>query len=85
MDHLYNFFKLFDNISEPVYVSDAESCEILYMNRKCMENCGIFSLDELKGRKCCETLLGNGSPRASCANEMPPEGGLTERNFSILS
>lgn len=81
MNHLYNFFKLFDNISEPVYVSDAESYEILYMNRKCMENYGISSLDELKGRKCYETLRGNSSPCAACANEMPPEGELTERNF----
>lgn len=78
MKHFWNFF---DNINGLVYVSDMDSYEILYMNRKCMETYGIASIDELKGRKCYETIRGSGSPCAFCGNEMLSEGEFTERKF----
>lgn len=78
MDHLWKFF---NDLNEIVYVSDMDSYEILYMNRKCMETCGISSMDELNGRKCYEALQGNNSPCAMCNNERLSEGEFTEYKY----
>lgn len=75
------FWKFFDNINEIVYVSDVDSCEILYMNRKCMEVCGISSIDELNGRKCYEAIQGNSSPCAACSNDKLSEGEFTKYKY----
>lgn len=78
MNCIWNFF---DNINELVYVSDMDSHEVIYMNRKSMEVCGISALDELKGRKCYEVIQGNSSPCAACINDKLTEGEFTEYKF----
>lgn len=81
MGHFNHFWKFFDNINELVYVSDMDSYEIIYMNRKCLETYGVSSVDELKGKKCYEVLQGNSSPCAACSNERLSEGEFAEYKF----
>ncbi|MDE6764648.1 MAG: sensor domain-containing diguanylate cyclase [Oscillospiraceae bacterium] len=78
MNCIWNFF---DNINELVYVSDMDSHEIIYMNKKCMEACGVSDFGELKGRKCYEVLQGNSSPCAACTNDKLTESEFTEYKF----
>lgn len=73
MKCLWDFF---ENAKESAYAIDMDSHEILYMNRRLLETYGIFSVDELKGKKCYEVLYGNHSPCAMCNNEQ-----LSEREF----
>lgn len=56
-----------ENLGEFVYVSDADSYELVYMNKKLREMLG-FSDDEYKGKKCYEVLQHCGSPCAICNN-----------------
>ncbi len=81
MGHFNNFWKFFDNINELVYVSDMDSYEIIYMNRKCLETYGVSSVDELNGKKCYEVLQGNSSPCAACSNVRLSEGEFAEYKF----
>ncbi|MDE6133752.1 MAG: sensor domain-containing diguanylate cyclase [Oscillospiraceae bacterium] len=78
MNCIWNFF---DNINELVYVSDMDNHEIIYMNKKCMEVCGVSDFGELKGRKCYEVIQGNSSPCAACTNDKLTEGEFMEYKF----
>lgn len=49
--------KFFENLDEFVYVADIDTYEIVYMNRKTLDEYGYSSLDEVKGKnvmKCCK-------------------------------
>lgn len=71
----------FENANEMAYVSDMDSYEILYMNRKAMKTYGISSVDELKGKKCYEVFYGNSVPCATCNNAKLLEGEFLERKY----
>lgn len=78
MSYLWDFF---DNVNELAYALDMDSHEILYMNRKALETYGIFSVNELKGKKCYEVLYGNHSPCEMCNNEQLLEGEFEKRKY----
>ncbi len=61
-------WEFFENLNEPVYVSDIDSYELVYMNKKAMERYGFSSKEEYSGRKCYEVLQGCLSPCAMCNN-----------------
>ena len=42
--------KFFENLDEFVYVADIDTYEIVYMNRKTLDEYGYSSLDEVKGK-----------------------------------
>lgn len=76
-----NYFReLFENARELAYITDMDSYEILYMNRRAMELYGISSAAELKGKKCYDVLYGNSFPCAMCSENMS-EKELTERTY----
>ena len=56
MKEINNIWHFFENMNEYVYVTDIETYEMIYMNRKTLEAYGLKSLDEIKGRKCYEIL-----------------------------
>lgn len=78
MKYLWDYF---EDANEPAYVVDIDSHEIIYMNRKALETYGIFSVDELKGKKCYEVLYGNNSPCVMCNNEQLSEKEFDKRKY----
>ncbi len=75
MKKIWGFF---ENLNEFVYVSDIDSYELVYMNKKTRENYGIHSEDEYVGKKCYELLQKNSSPCAICNNHELKEGQFKE-------
>ncbi len=66
MTHIW---ELYEDLKEIVYVSDADTYEIVYINRYGREFFGLQSQDELKGRHCYEVLQKCSSPCAICSNK----------------
>lgn len=74
-------WELFENLNEYVYVSDMDSYELLYMNRKLLELHGFHSLEELAGKKCYEVLQNCSRPCAICNNRELSEGHFKEWGY----
>ena len=55
-------WEFFENMDEVVYVSDVDSYDLVYMNKKALELYGFQSLGELAGKKCYEILQNSSSP-----------------------
>ncbi len=66
----------FENMNEYIYVSDADTHELIYMNKKLLEMYGFRSLEEIAGKKCYEVLQNCSEPCAICNNSE-----LSERHF----
>lgn len=62
-DHEEELSSIVENIDDVVFVSDAESCELYYMNSAGRRITGIY---DYKGRKCYEVLLGRSRPCEGC-------------------
>ena len=78
MKQLWYFF---ENLDEIVYVSDIDTYELVYMNRKARELYGISSLDELSGRKCYEFLQNCSCPCSICTNAVLKAGQFHEWTY----
>ena len=70
MKYLLDFF---EELDELVYVSDLETHELVYMNRKLRESLGYES-HEYQGKKCYEVLQGCSEPCSFCTNQALKEG-----------
>ncbi len=57
-------WEFFDNLNEFVYVSDMDSYELIYLNRRLMELYGLHSLEEISGKKCYELFQNSSRPCA---------------------
>ena len=55
---MQKIWEFFENMNELVYVSDMDTYELLYMNKKAREMYGFKVMEDLAGRKCHE--LGQG-------------------------
>ena len=81
MERIWNFF---ENMNEYVYVADADTHELVYMNKKMRDTYGIHSKEELAGKKCYELLQNSSLPCTICNNELQ-EGQFKEwRYFNPL-
>lgn len=74
-------WELFENLNEYVYVSDMDSYELIYMNRKLLELHGFHSSKELAGKKCYEVLQNCSKPCAICNNHELSEGHFKEWGY----
>ncbi len=74
-------WEFFENLNEYVYVSDMDSYELLYMNRKLREMYGFHSLEEIAGKKCYEVLQNCSGPCAICNNHELSEGYFKEWGY----
>ncbi|MCM1308906.1 MAG: sensor domain-containing diguanylate cyclase [Butyrivibrio sp.] len=63
MDKIWEFF---ENMNEYVYVSDIDSDELIYMNKKARDTHGIENCESLAGKKCHEVLQNSLAPCCSC-------------------
>lgn len=74
---------IFENLGEYVYVADAETHELIYMNKKTLKSYGFQSHEEIIGLKCYEILQGNSLPYGMCNNEQLKPGFLRNGNITI--
>lgn len=74
-------WEFFESMNEPVYVADMDSREIVYMNKRAMENYGLKSQEEYAGKKCYEVLQGCLAPCAVCNNSELSEGSFREWQY----
>ena len=66
MQHIWDFF---ENMNECVYVSDPDTYELVYMNKKLRKLCGFKSCEELSGKKCHEIIQNCSAPCVICNND----------------
>lgn len=74
-------WEFFENLDEYVYVADAETHELVYMNKKALRTYGFQSNEEIAGLKCYEILQGNSMPCGICNNEQLESGFFKEWEY----
>ena len=74
-------WEVYENLNEIVYVSDADTYDLVYMNRKAREIFGNISIDELRKRKCYSLLQGCNSPCTICTNDKIKVGEFYEWTY----
>lgn len=74
-------WEFFENLNEFVYVSDMDSHELIYMNKKALNQFGFCSCEELKGKKCYEVIQNCSAPCAICNNHLLTPGDFKEWQF----
>ncbi len=63
-----NFWEIYENLREVVYVTDVDTYEVIYINRYGREVLNVPSVELLQGRPCYEVLQKCSSPCAICTN-----------------
>lgn len=66
MEHLQRFFEEMD---EFVYISDTQTHQLVYMNRRMRESLGYQRPEDYMGKLCYEVLQGSARPCAFCNNQ----------------
>ncbi len=74
-------WEFFENMNEFVYVSDMDTYELIYMNRKMLELYGFHSLEEISGKKCYEVFQNCSKPCAICTNHELSPGNFKEWGY----
>ena len=74
-------WELFENLSEIVYVSDIDTHELIYMNKRTMEKYGFNSYEEYPVKKCYEVLQRSSLQAAMCTNTELAEGQFKEWQY----
>ena len=67
-------WEFFENMDEMVYVSDADTHQLVYMNRHLRDALGYTSHDDYKGKKCHQVLQGFQTPCSFCTNSQLQPG-----------
>ena len=82
MERIWNFFEMMNEYGD---VADADTHELVYMNKKMRDTYGIHSKEELAGKKCYELLQNSSLPCTICNNDELQEGQFKEwRYFNPL-
>lgn len=71
-------WEFFENLNELVYVTDIDTYELIYMNKKAREIYGYSSLEEIVGKKCYAVLQNCSEPCAACNSSELTEGYFKE-------
>ena len=74
-------WEFFDNLNEFVYVTDMDSDELIYMNKKALETYGFHSVEDLVGKKCYEVIHGCSTPCTICNNHELKAGYFKEWGY----
>lgn len=61
-------WEFFDTMDELVYVSDMDTHDVIYMNKKALHTYGFQSLEEIAGKKCHELIQYCSTPCSMCDN-----------------
>lgn len=60
----------FYNMEEFVYVTDMDTNELVYVNRRFLQQFGFEKEEDYKGRKCYEIIQGSSTPCSFCTNQV---------------
>lgn len=71
-------WEFFDTMDELVYVSDINSYDLIYMNKKALQTYGFHSLEEITGKKCYEVIRNCSAPCSMCNNHELRQGSFNE-------
>ena len=71
-------WEFFDKMNELVYVSDINSYELIYMNKKALQTYGFRSPEEIVGKKCYEVIRNCSVPCSMCNNQELRQGYFKE-------
>ena len=63
-----NIWDFFENMDEYLYVSDMDSNELIYLNKKARETYSVPSLNDIAGKKCYEVIHNCSAPCSICHN-----------------
>jgi diguanylate cyclase (GGDEF)-like protein len=74
-------WELYENMNEAVYVSDVETHELVYANRKLRKLLGVQSMEQLKGKKCHKLLQDSARPCTICNNSKLDVGEFEEWSY----
>ena len=74
-------WEVYENLNEIIYVSDADTYNLVYMNRKAREMFGNVSIEEIRRRKCYSLLQGCNSPCEICTNDKIKAGEFYEWTY----
>ncbi|MGN1415542.1 MAG: diguanylate cyclase domain-containing protein [Oscillospiraceae bacterium] len=78
---MQKIWEFFDDLDEFVYVSDMDSHELIYMNKKALKQFGFHSTEDLKGKRCYEIIQECSVPCAICNNHLLAPGEFREWQF----
>ena len=78
MEKIWQFF---ENLDEFVYVSDMETHELVYMNRKTRETYGFQSPEEVCGKMCYEVIQHSAAPCVLCNSPQLTQGEFKEWKY----
>ncbi len=76
-----NFWEIYENMQEIVYVTDMDTYEVVYINRCGRERFGIPSMEDVQGRPCYDVLQKCSSPCAICTNSKLKPGQFYEWRY----
>ena len=76
-----NFWRLFENLDEIVYVTDGKNHELIYMNKKALETFGFDSLERAAKEKCYQILRNSAAPCAFCGSQELKPGSFRQRRY----
>lgn len=71
-------WEFFDTMDELVYVSDIDTYDLIYMNKKALQTYGFHSLDDIVGKKCHEVIRNCPVPCTRCNNHELMQGHFNE-------
>lgn len=74
-------WEIFENLNEFVYVSDVDSYELIYMNKKLLKLYGLYSLEQIAGKKCYEVFQNSSWPCTICTNHELSLGSFKEWKY----
>lgn len=76
MDKMKTLLEYFEDAEESVYISDADTHELVYMNRSLRQMLGQTNEADYKGKKCYQVLQGVDAPCEFCNNKKLQSGGF---------
>lgn len=75
-------WKFYEELDDAVYVCDMDTYELEYLNRRCLQDCGLASMEEARGKKCYEVLQKCSGPCAICTNQYLRPGYFYEWKYT---
>ncbi len=76
-----NFWDIYENMQERVYVTDMDTYRVVYANRYAREQLGFQSLDEIVGKPCHKAINGCTSLCSICTNDKLKAGQFHEWRY----
>ena len=74
-------WEFFENMNNLVYVSDMDTYEVIYLNRRARREYGVSDMAEVQGKKCYEVMQNSLKPCHICNNTELCEGEFLEQKL----